>query len=1154
MHYLRILIYVFLMLTSVDIQAQKLVLHRSEPVSCAGGKYKLQAAPLVPGSFTLYDAENSKLAENLYTINHREGLVYLDDSICGESLYCTYRIFPYDFSGSITEQPWLFAPSSDSTSRPSSEPEIAYSPGDLRRSSTDESRLKTTGSIARGVSMGNRQNAVLNSNLNLQIEGELTSDLKVRASLTDRNIPIQPDGTSQKLQEFDKVFIEVYNDAFRMSAGDIVLKQQDDYFMRYAKKARGASLSGRFDAEKAEISSDFGASVSQGNYQRMKIQGEEGNQGPYKLQGNNNESYIVIVSGSERVYLDGELLTRGQTKDYIIDYNTGELSFTANRLITKDSRIIAEFEYRASSYNRLMLASNHEVKTKKSRFFVRYFHESDGKNQPVDQRLDIEQRQFLSNIGDELSDALYPAWDSVGFESAQVRYRLTDTVVNGEVYDSIFVHSTNPDSAFYQINFSNVGENQGNYIKVTGDANGRVFRWVAPVDGTPSGNYAPVSRLITPKKQQMLSMGGDYQLTNSTELFYMMSFSEKDVNTYSNQDAGDDKGLALRGGINQQLINDSLQNLRFSLAYDFIQRNFSSLERFREAEFTRNWIVENELAGVNEHAGQLRLQYDAFTFLKADFQSSVMYRPGEYSGGRQLLNASLRNRKWDVLLSGDLLNTRQTGYEGFLLKNNISLGKLFPKWQVFGRFKQEWQEGKIPDTGELTGNSFRFYELESWVKQGRQSDNEWKLSYLYRKDELPEQNRLTGSSEAYKLGMDYRLLKTKVNKLDAGLQYRKLDVLRQTEFEDTRAQDNFAGQLRYRHESFNGFLTGNLYYQSGSGLELKKEYSYLKVPEGQGIYTWTDYNGNGVEELDEFEEAVYQDQADYIRIYMPGNDYIKSFNNSLNFSLNLRPERVIDSNTGFYSVLAKLSNRFNMNLAGKNTASRAGVRYLPVSYLIPDTALVFYNNNLRNVLSWNRLSSVFTADIIYQRQDSRSQLVSGEESRESENWKLQWRWNVSREVSISNTTGLGSQFYYSQFFSNKNYHINEESNLLDIRVQPDVNVRLRGFFDFSHRKNILNDVFSRSLSPGVEYRNNALINGMLSVRLEYVWVMYSGETGTSLAWQMLESLQPGDNYRWNLSFQKRLSNGLQLNLNYQGRKPAGERTIHTGGVQLRAYF
>ncbi|MFW5767946.1 MAG: hypothetical protein ACOCXO_06215, partial [Bacteroidota bacterium] len=472
MHYLRILIYVFLMLTSVNIQAQKLVLHRSETVSCSGGKHKLKAAPLVPGSFILYNAENSKLAENLYTINHREGLVYLDDSICGESLHCTYRIFPYDFSGSTTEQPWLFASSSDSTSRSSSEPEIAYSPGDIRRSSTDESRLKTTGSIARGVSMGNRQNAVLNSNLNLQIEGDLTSDLKVRAALTDRNIPIQPDGTSQKLQEFDKVFIEVYNDAFRMSAGDIVLKQQDDYFMQYAKKARGASLSGRFDAERTKILSDFGASVSRGNYQRMEIQGEEGNQGPYKLQGNNNESYIVIVSGSERIYLDGELLTRGQTKDYIIDYNTGELSFTANRLITKDSRIIAEFEYRASSYNRLMLSTNHEVETKKSRFFVRYFHESDGKNQPVDQRLDIDQRQFLSNIGDELSDALYPAWDSVGFESAQVRYRLTDTVVNGEVYDSIFVHSTNPDSAFYQINFSNVGENQGNYIKVNGAANG----------------------------------------------------------------------------------------------------------------------------------------------------------------------------------------------------------------------------------------------------------------------------------------------------------------------------------------------------------------------------------------------------------------------------------------------------------------------------------------------------------------------------------------------------------------------------------------------------------------------------------------------------------------------------------------------------------
>ena len=53
---------------------------------------------------------------------------------------------------------------------------------------------------------------------------------------------------------------------------------------------------------------------------------------------------------------------------------------------------------------------------------------------------------------------------------------------------------------------------------------------------------------------------------------------------------------------------------------------------------------------------------------------------------------------------------------------------------------------------------------------------------------------------------------------------------------------------------------------------------------------------------------------------------------------------------------------------------------------------------------------------------------------------------------------------------------------------------------------------------------------------------------------MLEGLQSGKNLTWSVLAQQKITKFLDLNLTYFGRKTETSKTIHTGNVQLKAYF
>ncbi|MGK0233011.1 MAG: hypothetical protein ACI9EK_000332 [Psychroserpens sp.] len=1107
----------------------------------------IDSVSIQPSQFQIKDNKGTVIDSTKYRVDFKKGIVILSEKTRTrhDSITINYLSYP----SFLTKEYLGIDPSIIVDSDGSIDRFYSLQQANNKKVFTPFEGLNTVGSITRGVTVGNNQNAVVNSELDLQITGKLSDKVSIRASIQDANIPTQEGGYSQSLDEFDQIFIELFSDNWNIRAGDVELTNQNSSFANFTKKVQGISLKGSINHDSGAKTSAFvSGALVRGVFSKSEFLGQDGNQGPYKLIGSNGELFILIVSGSERVYVNGLLLERGENKDYVIDYNAGEIKFNPTYPITANMRISVEYQFTDRNYTRFIGYGGGNYTSDKLDIGVYVYSENDAKNQPLQQNLSEEQVDILQNAGDDNTLMNAPSAILDTFSENKILYK--KEIVEGV---EIFSFSNNPEDELYNVRFTLVGNGAGNYMISTANAISRIFEYIAPINGIPQGNYEPIVRLTPPEKIQIAGITGTYHPSEKTNVSFEFSGSKNDLNLFSSIDDRNNDGFAGKIKAKQIILkpNDSTKLDAF-VSLDIINRDFKTIERLYSIEFNRDWNLENPLGNQRFLIGGLEYSDAKNGAITYEFQNLEFSE--NFKGTRHVLNSNIRLSKFKINTTGSFLESKGDLIDSKFIRINNNTSYSFKKNWIGAKINAEDNQIKTIANDSLTPQSQRFNAYEVYTGIGDSTKVFVELGYQYRVNDSVRNTSLQRVSTSNTFYLKSKLIQTKSSQLSFFANYRTLkdEFLDENQNELPDEEQFLNSRLLYNQTLFKGAIRLNTVLQTNNGVIPQQEFTYIQVEPGAGIYTWNDYNNNEIQELDEFEIAQFQDEAEYVRILLPNQLFIKIRENKFSQILTLNPQQW-SSKTGFKKLLSHFYNQTSYVLDRKIKQQNDSFSINPFEEGGEDE--LGLNLNFRNALFFNRGKQKYTTSYTYVSSSSRNLLSVGLLENKIKNHQLNFTHKIWETWLANLKSTIGTNESISENFENRNYKLEVNNIAPKISYILNSQTKFDMFYQLLNKENTLGEKEQLEQQKlGVSFSYSRAQKLSVNGEFNYIDNAFTGSAFSPVAYQILEGLQPGVNFTWRLLFQKKITKYLDANLSYFGRKSKNSSTIHSGSIQLKAYF
>ena len=1046
----------------------------------------------------------------------------------------------------------------------------------------ETSTLRRSGAISRGVLAGSNRDVALESSLRVQLDGEIAPGVRVEAALTDANTPILADGTTQRLSEFDRVALAVYTRATTARLGDVDLSLDGSDLTRLHRKVQGATVEARlgprgvFTGGRVTVA----GAASRGLFRLQQIQPVEGVQGPYRLDGAAGEPYVLVLPGSEIVYLNGERLVRDRSADYTIDYAAGEITFTSRRLLRATDRVAVEFQYNANPFPRSLLAARVEVGAfgaatdPRLRVGRTAGREADASALPAGLDLSADDEALVRASGDGLAyragATRVAAYDP---EAAFVQYRREALPAGDTVYVALDAAPA-PDVAVYRVRFTRRAAGQGRYVRAATTLSGIAYRYAGP----GQGDYDPIRLLPKPRSQSLLGVQVSAQPVGPLVVSADLAASRLDENRLSTVDEDDDDGRAgiVGIGLRETPLGRRFGRLSAQATHEDRTATFSPFERSRPADFEQRW---NLPAAVSTLTTDLALRLRETTTQAAAAWTLGTRARVDVEAGRLALGSDLTSRRAGLVARADV--GRVGGrYAGSTASSRGRLpltgsGTGADTVAAFGASGGAWTRGtgearlrlgawspgvavdhdhrtQRVGTDTLDAASRGLVEVRPGVRYARGATTVG-LDLVARREWLPRRGALEDAGQGAGLAATWALAPAGTFRADGRA------TVRRTRYRDgftgpdgTSAADAVAIEQSLRWAPLRRTVDLTMAYEAQTERRPVQQEVYVRVsPDlAEARYVWRDANGNGARDLDEFIVETTPYEGEYARTFVATDALRGVATVRARARVGLDPSRLTSS-----AWLRPVSLRATLDVDEQSTAPDAWRLYvLDLSrFLTPGLTV---NGRLRTAADaslWrdHRRGGL---DLGVALTRSLAGLAIGTEARRLLTLRAEGRYRPSDALTARLVATTERNEAESDRFASRRYRIDALGLDGSLTWQPRPTSTFTAGAVAGRRTDAVADRRAVLVRVPLDARVSVGRRFVALATVEASFVRLDGAAEGEAAYELTDGRGPGRSMLWTAQLNGALTRTLSLSLAYDGRAPQDAPRVHTLRMQATATF